>query len=292
MNDNQDHKYPIVDTGLGFSLYIDQMDSYGLLHGDSSYEVHEVATVKRLVKPGYRVFDIGANMGYFSIIFSKLVGSSGEVLAFEPDGETLELLGQNIQLNHADNVRVYPVALSDESSKAVLYRCPFNVAMHRLYPSVCCDDEGVAVNAIRGDALELAPPDFVKIDVEGFELPALRGLENTLRANNALVILSEFSPLAMLEAGYHPAEFIAFFKNLGYGLRLSSGCDWNLADWQVLETAVSVFAAENFARFHKAAAGSSKAALLDITLKYLAEIGYKREYFENVLLYGPEAKAD
>lgn len=283
-------EYPLVETGLGFGLYIDPMDSYGFQNAGPGYERHEVETFKRLVKPGDRVFDIGANMGYFTILFSRLVGPAGHVMAFEPDEESLLLLQKNIELNHAKNVQVFPVALSEKASEGILYRCPFNVAMHRLYPSVCCDTEGKTVSVLRGDDLGLGAPDFVKIDVEGFELPVLRGLENTLHRNSSLFLLSEFSPLSMLEAGYHPREFLTFVKHLGLRLMVLSGDEWKAAEWRELESAVSVFSFESFSRFHKEAAVGPKGALLDVSLNYLAEIGYSREYFENILLLGRDAE--
>jgi FkbM family methyltransferase len=116
-------------------------------------------------------FDVGANAGYFTLLFSRAVGPSGTVFAFEPDPQNLFNLHRNLELNHCANVTVIAAAVTDKSGTA---RFSPNASMGSL------SEKGpLSVNTCRLD--DFPTPDFVKMDVEGGELLALWGAQHTLR---------------------------------------------------------------------------------------------------------------
>lgn len=276
-----------VPTALGFSLYMDESDPLGLRATHEVYEANEIAACRRLIRAGDRVLDIGANIGYYTVLLSQLAGETGRIIAVEPDPANFVLLERNLALNHCRNVTTHQLALSDHASTATLYHCEFNTGMHRLYPSVCCVEDGIGVTSVPGDELVQDGLDFIKIDIEGYELPALKGLRGTLHAHHArLAVLTEFSPLALLEAGYHPAEFIDFVAALKLRPHAWDGQDYRPCDLATLKREISVFTRENFASYLAGCAHVTREQLWDNTVAYLAAIGYTRSYFENLLLLG------
>jgi FkbM family methyltransferase len=113
------------------------------------------------------VLDVGANAGYFTLLFSRAVGA---VFAFEPDPQNLVHLRRNITLNHRDNVSIIAAAVTDKEGVA---RFRPDASMGSI-----CSDGPLSVTTCRID--EFPTPDFVKMDIEGGELLALQGAQRTL----------------------------------------------------------------------------------------------------------------
>ncbi|HXT22791.1 MAG TPA: FkbM family methyltransferase [Thermoanaerobaculia bacterium] len=141
----------------------------------------------RLIRSGDSVFDIGANVGFHTLLFSRLVGPRGRVTAFEPLDRNLEYLSRHLQLNAAENVAVIPVALSDEPGRGFM-DARGNPSMARLA------DDGRAVLVESLDHLIAANrvpiPQLLKIDVEGAESRVLRGASKTLVEHRPRIILA------------------------------------------------------------------------------------------------------
>lgn len=204
-------------TVHGRKFTVDQNDSLGLFASNGIFEPLETELCRRVVKPGMRVLDVGANIGYYTTLLSELVGDSGHVVAVEPDPENYRLLQANCAEEvSSGNVILHQVALGRAQTKADLYRAPDSNGMHRLYSSVCCGLDSTSVTVLRGDDLTLAPLHFMKIDVEGFEPAALEGLEQTMALSPELSILCEFSPLSLWEAGFNPLDFINTMRDRGF----------------------------------------------------------------------------
>jgi len=276
-----------IATKLGFSLYVDDMDSLGLI-ANGIYEADEVELCRWLVRPGDCVLDIGANIGFYTVWLAGLTGPRGKVIAFEPDLDNAALLERNIALNACGNVRIVPMALSDDAGSATLYRCEFNAGMHRLYPSVCCAGDGESVGIARGDDLALGRVDFIKIDIEGFEPRAIAGLAGTIRSNPQLAMIAEFSPLALMEAGTSPNEYLRILRSLGLrAFALQNGL-WRPVDYDVLADACHVFEAQGFREYLSGCTGLPKSQLWERTERYLAGVGYERPYYESLLLLGAQ----
>lgn len=151
------------------------------------------AAVRALVKPCDHVVDAGANIGYVTMLLSRLVGPAGRVDSFEPVPDTFELLSHNARALRLENVQLHHVALSDSAGGATMHVPEYSSGGENLYESSLEHVEGRAVQVQRamldGELPGAAKPSFMKIDVEGHELALLRGAAGVLdRAHPALLI--------------------------------------------------------------------------------------------------------
>jgi FkbM family methyltransferase len=113
------------------------------------------------------VVDVGANIGYYALFFSRAVGRAGKVICLEPEPDNLDDLRRNLAINALGNVSVLPVAAGSEDTKLSLRR--------GLNARVVSEGGGMSVDVRRLDSLDLARVDLVKLDVEGYECQVLEG---------------------------------------------------------------------------------------------------------------------
>ncbi len=177
----------------------------------------ERAVLGRLVKPGMTVVDVGANLGLYSLLLSGLVGPGGRVIAFEPDPDLFSLLRANCERNGA-KVEARQVALGAAADRMILQRLTLNSGDNHLgATSRTAFRRPLEVEVATLDALMPGlRPDFVKVDVQGWELKVLRGMEATLRASENAQVYLEFWPAGLRRAGDSPAELFAFVRGLGF----------------------------------------------------------------------------
>jgi FkbM family methyltransferase len=132
--------------------------------------------------PGDVFYDLGANVGFFTLIAAKAVGPTGHVHAFEPEPETAAELRANVALNSLGQVQVHEVAITDSVGEAKLTNSK-NKLRSRL------DQRGtITVPTTMIDALDLPPPNLVKIDVEGAESRAIAGMRRTIRESQPTLL--------------------------------------------------------------------------------------------------------
>jgi FkbM family methyltransferase len=153
-----------------------------------SYEYDKQIPISRLVRPGSVVYDIGAHVGFYTLLFSKLTGPQGLVIAYEPLARNLYYLKRHISMNRLSNVRVIEAAVSDESG-VLSFQEGESSYQGRLSAA------GVLrVRAERLDSLVAAghipAPDYMKLDIEGAEVAALRGACNVLQTARPTVFLA------------------------------------------------------------------------------------------------------
>lgn len=157
---------------------------------------HFIDAVNALVRADDFVLDVGANRGYFAILTRRRVGARGRVVAVEPVELTRRFLSANLRLNQIDDVLICPVGVSDEAGEAQIAVNPSALGCSSLHPKEeIVDKEGTVLERIElrrlDDLVEELDAgrsvDVVKIDVEGHELPALRGATNVL-ATHPLVL--------------------------------------------------------------------------------------------------------
>ena len=151
------------------------------------YEYEKQQRVSREVRPNTVFYDVGAHVGFYSLLASALVGS-GKVFAFEPVPRNLVYLREHLALNHVTNVEVLPVAVSDKTGMA-----PFH--MEQTGFMGCLSSEGsITVPTATLDSLvqdgRIPPPDYIKMDIEGAELLALQGANETLRHYKPVIFLA------------------------------------------------------------------------------------------------------
>ena len=163
----------------------------------------ETRLVSSLLRQGDVFVDVGANVGYFTLIASDAVGKTGKVFAFEPEPNNFALLRKNAEVNHCANVVCEQKAITNANQPIKLYLSSFNYGDHRIFQSH--DDEGYNRGQERpstkaeGVTLDSYFPsgtriDFIKMDVQGAEYFALQGMERVLRDNADVVLLIEFWP--------------------------------------------------------------------------------------------------
>ncbi len=159
----------------GYLICVSPAEHLSYLIGTA--EPHLQRAIRKYVAPGDTVYDIGANMGYVSLSLAKRVGLSGQVIAFEPVPQNIDLLRTNIENNQLRNVQVFEVAASDRCGEGVI-RISENLSTasliwHRNSPSaVELVVQTVAIDDLV-EARDLPEPKFVKVDVEGAEGLAL-----------------------------------------------------------------------------------------------------------------------
>jgi len=205
---SEGHKIFINSKDTGIAPY--------LLMG-KNFAQDEIDLLKKILKPGMIFVDIGANIGYFSLVSAKLVGDQGQVYAFEPDPDNFNLLEKNIKVNNYKNIIAVNKAVSDKSGKARLYLEPDNLCGHSLV--VKNGNKFVEVEIIILDEfLKDKKIDVIKIDVEGFEPVVLEGMKNIIKNNDKISIITEFYPEAIKKAGYSPEKYKNDLKDLGFKL--------------------------------------------------------------------------
>lgn len=194
--------YKMYVTLKDFSVSLDLF----LYH---TWEPETTQLFRQIIKRDMVVLDMGAYIGYFTLLFSGLVGS-GQVYAFEPQPANFDLLKKNIELNNLKNVIPVNSAVSDSKTK---------LRFSSNYASSSVSDKGdIEVDAIRID--DFLPKerkvDVVKLDVEGHELRALKGMERVLAANSDIKIVMEFGQLQQKEANVNPKDLLDFISERGF----------------------------------------------------------------------------
>lgn len=184
------------------------------------WEQNVVRALQRFVRPGDIVLDLGANVGFFTILLAKCVGSGGHVFAFEPFPANRRRLEENIRLNNLTNVTVEAFAITDHSGTLEV-RHPdadgtinFSLASpgHSLLTvSTITLDEYITLR-------RLDRVDLIKIDIEGAEVMALRGAKKLLGSSRAPVLCCEVHPLWLPAFDSSVEEFHQVAGELGYEL--------------------------------------------------------------------------
>lgn len=175
----------------GYRICVSPTEHLGYLLGTA--EVHLQRAIREFVATGDTVYDIGANLGYVSLTLARRVGSTGQVIAFEPVPRNIELLRQHIELNEIRNIRLLEYAASEKSGHAVI-RVAENLSTasmvwHRNNPAATeLPIKTVAVDDLVA-AGDLPCPKFVKIDVEGAEGAVLLGMRRTLADSNPVLFV-------------------------------------------------------------------------------------------------------
>ena len=177
--------------------------------------------IKQEVKEGNNVIDIGANIGYFTLLFAKLVGPNGKVFAFEPDPTNFSILKKNIEENNYDNVILSQKAISDKTETTKLFLCKFSNGMHRIYNSDLCDKsldiESTTMDDFFSEINFKDKINFIKIDTEGSEMKVLAGIEKILESNDATIQI-EYNPSSIRESGFSPKSLPDFLIKMGFDL--------------------------------------------------------------------------
>jgi FkbM family methyltransferase len=194
----------------GHKMFLDSTDSL-CLSVNEVYEPRVLEIVKKEVKKGDIVVDLGANIGYFTLIFAKLVGDTGRVYAFEPDPENFALLKKNVEINGYKNVVLVQKAVSNQTGKTKLYLSEENVGDHQIFDSKY-GRKSIEIETVTLDEyFKDEAVDFVKIDIQGAEQATLEGATKFLQ-NNKLKIITEFCPKLLNLSGGDAGKYLSILE--------------------------------------------------------------------------------
>lgn len=179
-------RLPILQGRLKGKKWIAGAHTHGCWLG--SYEYEKQNLFEERIALGSVVFDIGANVGFYTLLASELVGPQGHVYAFEPVPRNLGYLNRHLQLNNVNNATVIEAAVSDRTGTA-FFDNSVGSAAGRI------DSRGgIAVNTVKLDELigsgKLSHPSYIKIDVEGAEFSVLSGAQSMLTNARPTIFLA------------------------------------------------------------------------------------------------------
>jgi FkbM family methyltransferase len=188
-------------------------------------EPGETKYIKSILRPGMVFVDVGANMGYYSLLAAKMVGSTGKVHSFEPNQRMFGELGHNIALNGFDNVRINNFALGERDGIAKISRYEkgkevYGSLSDRAFPGTIIigyDDVQVKMLDAYAEQNNLSRLDVIKLDVEGAELQVLRGGINIIDRYKPFIVM-EISELNLGGFGIHAIDVYNFLIQHSYRL--------------------------------------------------------------------------
>lgn len=207
----------------GFRLHLQNHDEAisTAVRLEEEYEPELVRAFKDRIAPKMTVVDLGANIGFYTLLASRLVGPDGHVLAFEPDVHNLALLSKNVEANGARNIEIYPYAVSDRIGVVELHVSPEHPSAH----SIMHDPRSMDLERRRIMAVGLEEffgtsfcPDVVKMDIEGAEPNAIRGLGRAIANKKLSTIFFECDPTILSASGATPEDIFSLLRSHGFAL--------------------------------------------------------------------------
>jgi FkbM family methyltransferase len=215
----------VVSTRDGFRMWADPSEWIGqYVYVTGRYEDATVAVMQRVLSPGDGVADVGANVGYLTLVAARLVGPTGSVMSFEPLPQAREWLTRNITLNGFEHVVIRGEAVSDRTGSVGLCVGPRHHTSTSSIVPASVEGQSIQVQSVRLDDVVPATANLrlLKIDVEGAEHLVLEGARATLtRQSPAILIeLNSQAPIDVL-------------RQLGYEGRTLEGLPLDAFDGQV-----------------------------------------------------------
>jgi FkbM family methyltransferase len=218
-----------VDDVLGHRMYQDPRDlgmdisrlSYAT---EENFPFGEIAAIRKFVHPGQVVLDLGANIGWFTLLFARHVGPAGRVIAFEPGQLASALLAANVMINgYGDRVTIERKAVGEAEGVLNIYVCPTGESDNRVGAALEFPNEqrkAMPIEVVRLDDYlrrhNIDSVDYIKLDIQGSEAAALRGLAATLRANSEVKVHMEFSCGWVEQSGNSPEDLLHMLQSLGF----------------------------------------------------------------------------
>ncbi|OIO68549.1 MAG: hypothetical protein AUJ58_09025 [Zetaproteobacteria bacterium CG1_02_55_237] len=206
----------------------------------------ELRILREHILPGMTVVDIGANIGEYSRRFSGMVGAEGRVIAFEPEQRNFELL-QDLAKSKT-NVEAFNSAIGSSVGQLKLYLSDsLNVDHHTYDDGEGRDFRMIPVLTLDEFFSSRPPPDFIKMDIQGYEYEALKGAKEIMSSSQAPMLLFEYWPFGLERAGCNPSDLIGMVCDFGYRVNIvGKDCQKNIADVIVdPDVYVNVFATKH-----------------------------------------------
>lgn len=201
----------IHDNGIGTYLF---------LRGE--YASARISEIRKAVKKGDIVIDIGANIGYFTVLLASLVGPEGKVYAFEPDPRNFSLLQHTIERNGYTNVIAEQKAVSNTAGEFLLYQAQ-SWAANSLTNTGHVSSVKVNVITLDDFLSDESRINFIKMDIDGSEPLAIQGMAQLIKRSPNLQVLAEYEPGNLKQYISNPLDFITIAEH--HGLRLTAILD-------------------------------------------------------------------
>jgi FkbM family methyltransferase len=206
----------------GYKFIVSENSGWSPIVGRWEPELQSLFT--KIIKPGSLIYDLGANNGIHSLLFSKLTGPEGQVFSFEPLPDNCREIETNAELNHLKNINIVRAAVSNESGQTV-----FHLGLHNKQGSLVGigreSGNDIKVQVITLDEFisnGKPAPDFLKIDIEGAEGMALLGFENQIDKIQPVFVIELHTPAQDAKAG---AFFLKHHYNVYRITGKASYCD-------------------------------------------------------------------
>jgi len=205
----------------GNKMYADVHDGFGPGEIRGYYEKGETEIFKQVVREGMIVADLGAHIGYYTLIAAKLVGEKGKVYAFEPEPNNYRLMVKSVAANGYNNVIPVQKAVSNQTGTTKLFLSSGHdgdSGSHAIYQLYDCS-ESIHIETITLDEYFKGKEnriDIVKMDIEGAEIAALQGMTEILKKNDNLRIIAELSPPRVQSLGYSLKESVHQLLDCGF----------------------------------------------------------------------------
>jgi FkbM family methyltransferase len=212
---------PLELAGRNAQFYVHTPEELRMLgKAETGYWERDIMEIlARDVQTGDVAYDIGSNIGLYTVLLSKAVGNHGQVIAYEPARQSYEILRDNLTLNAVTNVRTFQVALGDHRGEEKLYFSDADRVFACLTRPRSPTMTHQIVQVVEGDkfreAENLPIPRVVKIDVEGYEYAVIRGLRRTLSNPACQLVACEVHP-TLLPDGLKPEQVHDLLKSLGF----------------------------------------------------------------------------
>lgn len=185
------------------------------LNDNKVWEPFETKIFLDLIKNKSFFLDIGANIGYYSLIASRQMADDSKIMSFEPDDKNFKLLTKNIKENKATKIIKYKLACSDKIGFSALKKSKDNLGDHRLENSQNVKFKKIKTTTV--DTIsqnEKKKPDIIKIDTQGAEVLIMKGMKNWLsQFSNETVLIFEFWPYGLFQQNHTIKNLISLFKN-------------------------------------------------------------------------------
>ena len=227
---NGSEKYKIKSDTEGVSLYNTPTGKYYLpsnlkkdvvanhIKNGIYFEPEVIEIAKEFIREGTAVLDVGANYGQMSVFFSKLVGNSGAVYAFEAEPVIYSILVKTFSANGCNNVKAISGAVYNKTGEKIVFPEP-DFSRFDSYGSYGIDPnakDGRKVTSLTIDSLQINEPiSFMKVDIQGSDLFALQGAKETI-LKNKMPILFEFEQQLQDEFQTSFNDYVNFAKEINY----------------------------------------------------------------------------
>ena len=222
---NIDREGSIIHNGHKLNYGSDDLSLIEFLITNNDYEEPTRIAIENILKEGDVFLDLGSHIGFLTLIAARCVGASGKVYAFEPTINTFKKLKKNILENNYENiVTIENMAVTDKCEKLYLRlfgaSSECNSIIYDIYDNKIISDNMQLIDAVSVDYYAILKNinkiDLVKMDIEGCEYRAIRGMESTIFKNKSLKIIFEFNKGVISKTGGDGMEIFNLLDLYGY----------------------------------------------------------------------------